>query len=131
MVERKAAEVQSNVEEVRDLKKEIEILVNRVQTSEKNVRQMQSFVQQISRSMLEPIIFIVDSTQHQMPQKAFDEFLKRINSMADLAYPNQHQKKREMTRTFGLLNQPLPSPLQKLRLHLNCAKYILPRREGW
>jgi hypothetical protein len=109
-IERAARQVHTDTQEVRALTEQVNNLAKRAEASEKNVARMQNLVERMSRSILELVIFIVNSTQHQMPPKAFEEFLEQINDLASLAYPNLDQKKRALDKIFGLLNQPIPTP---------------------
>jgi hypothetical protein len=90
--------VETDTAKVIQISDDLQALEKRVQASEKNVTQMRDLVQEESRSLLEMIVFIVDSTQHQMPIAAFNEFIAKINRLSELAYPNKQERQTEMTR---------------------------------
>ncbi len=108
-IETKADQVKVDTQEVRNLKDQVNALVVRAETSEKNVAQMQSVVRQMSREILALFILIINSTTHEMSPKAFAELLKQINNLLILAYPNKGEKDREMARIFDLMHQPTPT----------------------
>lgn len=92
-VERAAQQVQTDADEVRQMKEQIKTLVKRVEQGEQNVSAMQNNVRQAYQSLFESLGYVaLTRNLFPPPERVMKEMERHINVLGTFAYPDEKER---------------------------------------